>query len=1491
MLLPGLLLWTAHLTTASLLIDFSGSDDLKSLGTCQLEGSYLGDHIGCPGNSSIYIKPGQDDQGKAALHYHRNPTFRRAEVKGKGKYSEGQNYFMGYQFQLANVHEALTIFQWKDGGGKSSSSTYQNVPLSLTFSEKNPTRFSLSYTPPGEKSSYLWSDTGDFVTNKIHSIALSWDTMAGGNNNVHLWLDGKSVFQKSGLHLWTGNVYPKWGIYRGEQGEHDTPGDSNVFDSLVYRVQLSDESMDEILLVPTTECLLSGKDGETNITYTDQVVSDDFLASHVLRIQETPAPGSSNVRDSRGKAKQFNTLNGRTVVVKESFVYSNKGFRNLNQAQLLSDEVYYPDQLEAQQWLIYYISRPLIGSYEQTKIIPASISDVVSKNESGNSSQKESSKGKAASQASHTDKKDIKTFNALLNSFPMIARQLQPGLERVLREVREEMHECPRPQTTRSSVHSRRSSTSSRKSNGTIHSKHSNGHPIMPSSIDTMIAAEDDHMRKAFETAVTTAIDLFQQVDKQQLSFLGSTTDLTGIAVEHLIERYIAEQLHDSILFPAMRDCTKTEDSELESRVRSMQHLDVAQVGIAIEGGREGKNNVMDRVAKGVDEFRILAVAGSPQEMLEILLKTQKALASDVASPTNSKSATKGKMDPEESEKAEPSPTMNADTLVSLLLLVIIRSQVRHLYARIAYIREYIFVDDVESGEKGYALSTFEIVLSYLTSDAGGLRKASRRNKLLWQATKEGNVAAIRDILEPRSDETENISSDDADDATILNKGSSDETSDSLVNSDLQAVNPSDRSIPDDNGYTSEGSTLAHVFPFQATTTPRKGKHVSMDMRSLSSSSEFSFVSRTTTMDSRTTGIEGDTSIETLAQTQDLDRNSVLMMAVEASQPNALDYLLTLEQFLPQKMVVEDANNENTTLLSAAVQLAHVEVIEILLRSILRVRPEIDIIQYFSRPDNRGRTVAHYLFNAPHLLERCWKFLPWRQKDKNGQTPLLAMCRSYDHAEYSEMVSDSIEYAMWHQRDYQPLHLDDHVDAKGNTLLHIVNDPSIASRILRHCDSDANATNDKQFTPLMVASKYGRMDMVLVLFGDKRVDPLMKEARGMTAVELAKDDEIRNRIDDMVLVANVPAADGRVTAVVRSFFVEDASIRLIIKSAVRNDNGTIGVTTCRRSLSDFENLARWLSLEHPASWISSIFNFRSPFQIANRPSKAVLYDIQVRLDKFLKIMLAHSTFSTHELLWEFILFPEIQPDMMAERSRKKAEIRNENVRDEYEPVEDIREISTFVEHARDSIRGIDHLTKSAMRRANSIHVGCLNFSIAIDLCAKAFATLPYLPGAYTNALSRFAQSAQVLPSDPHRFFFQDMQAILATILAILSSLARPHSLINSLATIQKAINRHDSSLRRSDRWPLGLLDETRNRIHAEARDRAEKSREELTTVSCELRYTQQTVASELAGWQELHVKLGKRAIRLLAQRMVVREKDRLESMKRAIRGVVGSKKG
>ena len=826
---------------------------------------------------------------------------------------------------------------------------------------------------------------------------------------------------------------------------------------------------------------------------------------------------------------------------------------------------------------------------------------------------------------------------------------------------------------------------------------------------------EEDHIRRTLESAVNSAIDLFRLVDKQQLSLLGATTDLTGSLVERLIERYITEQISDQVLFLRICSIHKLEDLELESSIHHMTHIDVAQVGIDIDGGRNAKQELTSRLSRGVEEFRKLSFSKGPHEMLEILLATQKAITMTGTSDVNNGSGNTDDQGSIVSEKPKSNFTMSADTLVSLLLVVVIRAQVRYLQARLSYMRNFIFIDDVEGGEMGYALSTFEAVLSYLATDSGGLKIASRRNRRLWQATKKGNISDMKAILEPDesslSDERSpdhDIPGDDVAFDGVNDVNQLDQEDWRPLSGDHNMTNNRLSQASTEVDEFSKDSNLSHVFPFQAVKLeepplerPRPSKRVSMDLRSLSNASEFSFHSRTT-IDSATSGIEGDTSIEKLCQTEDSSGDSVLMMAVEARQPEALGYLLSLEEYYPYSTVLEDCNREDTTLLSAAIQLAHVDLIAIMVDYVLQIRDVRQIQSYISKPDKRGRTMAHYLFNAPELMERFGTLIPWSQKDKIGQTPLLALCRSYDHPKYLDMVNLALQCATDEQDDNAPLHLDNHVDAKGNTLLHVVSDPYLALRILQHCDADPNAPNNKHFTPLMVASKFGRFDLIRFMFLDQRVDVHAKELRGMTAVELAKDDDVRNRIDDMILVTNPPAADGRVTAVVRSFFVEDGTIRLIIKSAARSGDGMIAVTTCKRSLTDFENLAKWLSIEHPASWLPSIFNFRTPFQIPSKPSRAVLHDIQIRLNKFLRIMLAHSTFSTHELLWEFILAPEIQPEMMAERSMKKADIRSEKVKEEFEPVDDIRDVESFVGHARESIRGVNHSAKSVIRRVNSV---------------------------------------------------------------------------------------------------------------------------------------------------------------------------------------------
>ena len=1013
---------------------------------------------------------------------------------------------------------------------------------------------------------------------------------------------------------------------------------------------------------------------------------------------------------------------------------------------------------------------------------------------------------------------------------------------------------------------------------------------------------EEDTMRRALETAVTAAIDLFQMVDKQQLSLLGATTDLTGPLVERMIERYVIEQVHHSILFPRLISIRRSEDAELQRNIREMVNIDISQVGIPIGNGQKGKNELALRLSKAVGTFKKMGVAGSPQEMMEILLQVQKQITMpEVATETTSvQSRTVLSNGESYTEKQNDVLTINADTLVSLLLIVVIRSPVRHLQARLSYMRHFIFIDEIESGEMGYALSTFEAVLSYLLNDSGSLRRASRKNRKLWQATKTGDVAAIRCILEPDRDTNSFVDDVESDEEieTHSRRTRFSSLSDlaSLGGTTMNGDSPHRRRRSSFDSVGSQGrcedGPLAHIFPFQRAPTPppsnrvKAKKRVSMDTRSLSSSSAYSFRSRTNTLDSRGSVNEADTSIEKLAQTQGPEGDSVLMMAVDSRQDRVLQYLLSLSEFYSPNIILEDRNNEGTTLLSAAVQSAYSKTTETLLNYIIDNISDVEIVKnYLAVQDSKGRCVAHYLFHQPQLIPRIGDLVPWRLKDKNGQTPIFALCRSYDHGEYRDMVGKAISEATRAQGDGQPLHLDEHVDNKGNTLLHIINDTQIATKLLYRCDSDVNAPNDKYFTPLMVASKYGRTDLVRVFFQDPRVDLSVKDIRGLTAVELAKDDDVRNRIDDLVLLSTEPGPDGRTTTVVRSFFVEDGTIRLVIKSGAQNNDSTITVTTCKRSLLDFENLARWLAQEHPASWLPQINNPTSPFLIPSRPSRSILRDIQLRLDAFLRTLLLHPTFSTHELVWEFFLVPDIDPAMLSERSARKAESRIDRIKDEYDPLYDVREVELFVQHARESVRSVHHSTKSVLRRTNKVRAVLSDLFDAAKLSSSALHTLPFLSPDHLRALDSFTKTLGQSEANPFAGFYYNVHAISENITAVLNALNRPSTLISSMSSAQKAIDRHRLSIRRSDRWPLGLLDDARHRVQREAQDKMDKAEEELAGIGRELRYTQQVVASELASWQDGRAREGRKALKELARRMVVTEKARLEGMKRAVRGL------
>ena len=191
---------------------------------------------------------------------------------------------------------------------------------------------------------------------------------------------------------------------------------------------------------------------------------------------------------------------------------------------------------EAQQWLVYYISRPLVGSYDPVRIIPATIKTAA---------QRAADKPKPITpSASDVKKKEIASFTELLTAFPLIARQLQNGLDRTLKEFAAQFEgPVPNKSSRAPSVSSQRSNYSSTSLEDSLASLRSSvsGSDNSNRLSSLTIEPEEDTMRFALESATTAAIDLFQGVDRQQLSLLGATTDLSGPVVERMIERHVAE--------------------------------------------------------------------------------------------------------------------------------------------------------------------------------------------------------------------------------------------------------------------------------------------------------------------------------------------------------------------------------------------------------------------------------------------------------------------------------------------------------------------------------------------------------------------------------------------------------------------------------------------------------------------------------------------------------------------------------------------------------------------------------------------------------------------------------------------------------------------------------------------------------------------------------------------------------------------------------------
>ena len=161
--------------------------------------------------------------------------------------------------------------------------------------------------------------------------------------------------------------------------------------------------------------------------------------------------------------------------------------------------------------------------------------------------------------------------------------------------------------------------------------------------------------------------------------------------------------------------------------------------------------------------------------------------------------------------------------------------------------------------------------------------------------------------------------------------------------------------------------------------------------------------------------------------------------------------------------------------------------------------------------------------------------------------------------------------------------------------------------------------------------------------------------------------------------------------------------------------------------------------------------------------------------------------------------------------------------------------------------------------------------------------MTFLPEAHVAGLDMYVSSLAPPMAGPNAVLHSTLMATQSTIQALLSALSRPTAIINHITTARREADRSDAGVGKGARWPLGLLDDTRQRMQDEKEKKALKWRLEADLLSRELRYTQQVVASELAGWQSMHDAMARQAVKDYARGMVLAERMRLQGMQRALR--------
>ncbi|KAG0246815.1 hypothetical protein BGX31_008058 [Mortierella sp. GBA43] len=1050
--------------------------------------------------------------------------------------------------------------------------------------------------------------------------------------------------------------------------------------------------------------------------------------------------------------------------IDEEFIITTaKGFKLLKQARLISEEMFYDN--EGMGWIIQFIDRPLVGmsrkeAERDADPIPAPVTDDQHEDErlSPASSPAPQTDSQHASRTSRRGKLRSNHFQTLgahyrrsrkPKSRPLLTLQIVfqrfPGVSLKLEQLIRDFND------------------------------------------EAMTKSSLDDIRSTVDRLLAASVNVLNRVNSRELAALLDEYGATVDNLDQLLESHLLNSTYDIVFFKITLQL-KQHDGDLAEAIHKLRNLDLGQVGLS------DTQQDFQCLVSALNEFQSFGILRTPREKFDCLLQTVRHATT---------------------------LSGGADDLIPILILTVLRSGISNLASNLYYMKNFVFFGDATQGEWGYCFSTLDAVSRYILSHVKQLSPISSRNRVYWEKICSGDLAGIKEIYAKASESIGGQSAAQPPPPPLLRTHSvaSVESSSniSFVSSPLNGSSASGLQSRDAEG--NNGVLLA--CKFQQIDVLRyllETEGLSLDVSN--------YEGMTPLMMSVDVGNLEMTKmiLETLVKKcktaidkQDVIGNTAAHFCVSKRNSAILEELLKANPDLGLP------SNEGETPLIMAARLNDEDGQRRKVVSMLASKMKVEDL---NRQDNSGDTALQFIADPTLITELVDRGANPDVDNYSGWTPLLKWAFHDDVTAVRGLLNTGrVDTLIMDSRGYTPLHM---ACLKANM--------ELVEILQAHTPIDVQSIIDG-CTPLQLACQSGAAAVVEFLL-KKGANPQLCDWSDESPADMTNDATILELLDNAMLFwdatndrstvwgtdaqpttsrrdikrnsgkAALSMAKGRVIRVVRGTMEEDGRVKYIVKSGCSSDPSSI--VTMSRTLDEFEFLRENLLVEGPDACIPSLEGFYSPFLLSpSRPSKTVLSISARRLDMFLNYLSNHPVLANHELVWEFMLMPELQQEMIVERSRTKQVNAIDSIFDNFpRRIENLENEEAYFKHFSDEIVKLDEATQLVRKYARRLSRSTQDVPQQLEIFAEVLERTDAIGFSdkcdYTQALRTTASIQMTMHmSDIESIgnLFEDFSFVIN---GTLKALKHPQEVINSIRQLRVAALKAEQSMRRNDMIWSGL---------------------------------------------------------------------------------------